>query len=51
MYPAKLSIVGLMAFVLATGLLWVTSVFGQNFTVFETGDELFDVCNVPPKTF
>ena len=38
---------GLMALVLATGLLWVTSVFAQNFTAFETGDELFDLCNVP----
>ena len=38
---------GLMALVLATALLWVTSVFAQNFTAFETGDELFDLCNVP----
>ena len=37
---------GLMALVLATGLLWVTSVFAQNFTAFQTGSELFDVCNV-----
>jgi Rap1a immunity proteins len=37
---------GLMALVLATALLWVTSVFAQNFAAFETGDELFDVCNV-----
>jgi Rap1a immunity proteins len=40
-------IVGLIALVLATGLLWVTSGFAQNFTAFETGDELIDVCNVP----
>jgi len=39
-----------MALVLATGLLWVTSVFAQNFTAFETGDELFDLCNVPTVT-
>jgi hypothetical protein len=32
---------GLMALVLATGLLWVASVFAQNFTVFETGGALF----------
>jgi hypothetical protein len=38
---------GLIALVLATALLWVTSAFAQNFTAFETGDELFDVCNVP----
>jgi hypothetical protein len=25
--------------------LWVTSVFAQNFTAFETGRELFDLCN------
>ena len=31
---------GLMALVLATGLLWITSVSAQNFTSFETGDEL-----------
>jgi len=37
---------GLMAVVLATGLLWVTSVFAQDFIAFETGDELFDACNV-----
>jgi hypothetical protein len=37
---------GLMALVLVTGLLWVTSVFAQNFTAFETGNELADVCNV-----
>jgi Rap1a immunity proteins len=37
---------GLMALLLATGLLWVTSAFAQDFTAFETGDELFDVCNV-----
>jgi hypothetical protein len=36
----------LMALGLTTGLLWVTSVFAQNFTSFETGNELFDVCNV-----
>ena len=41
------AVMGLMALVFATGLLWVTSVFAQNFTSFETGDELFDVCNVP----
>jgi hypothetical protein len=40
-------IMGLMAFVLATDLLWVTSVFAQNFSAFETGDKLFDLCNVP----
>jgi hypothetical protein len=40
-------IMGLMALVLATDLLWVTSVFAQNFSAFETGDELFDLCNVP----
>jgi Rap1a immunity proteins len=37
----------LMALVLATGLLCVTSVFAQDFVAFQTGDELFDVCNVP----
>jgi Rap1a immunity proteins len=38
---------GLMALVLATGLLWVTSVFAQDFVAFETGGELFDACDVP----
>jgi len=37
---------GLMALVLATGLLGVTSVFAQDFMTFESGNELFDVCNV-----
>jgi hypothetical protein len=35
-----------MALVVATGLLWVTSVFAQNFTAFETGNELLNICNV-----
>lgn len=36
----------LMALVFATGLLWITSVFAQNFTAFETAGELFDLCRV-----
>jgi len=38
--------VGLMALVLAIGLLWTTPIFAQSFTAFQTGNELFDVCNV-----
>lgn len=36
---------GLTALVLATGLLWGTSVLAQDFMAFESGNELFDVCN------
>jgi hypothetical protein len=38
--------VGLIVLVVATGLLWVTSVFAQTFTAFQTVNELFDVCKV-----
>ena len=38
-------IMGSRTLVLAMGLLWVTSVFAQDFTSFQTGDELFDTCN------